>query len=403
MSARQHAVAIDAGSTGTRLHVVAWRPGAQGPVLVEVHPNWTRKVQPGLSSQSPREGAASLAPLLRFAASIVPTSTQHRTPLLLFGTAGVRLLAAPQQAALYSAARAACAASGFLSVGSSFRTLEGREEGEAGLLALGWLGGSWLSGAAPRDLGLIDLGGGSAQIAFPLSASTELRAAEHALHGSVPLPGSLPSGGSLISRSLLGYGNRAALLRTEALLTADSEALRTAGELAASTAHVRHPCFHRGWAYSSRGVRFEGSSDPHRCAALVRRLFAADGPPPRFERPPLPPAHVRFYAVSAAFFIANFLHSQQPIAGMPAPALRDVRSAAEAHCAQEWEAVQRRARDNYTTEEKLPMRCFDATYLLALLVRAWVRVRAYLLTLLVRARPAPPTCWCCCPPPAPHT
>lgn len=56
---------------------------------------------------------ASLGPLLDWAAAVVPPRRRAATPVLLFGTAGMRKLALPQQAALLVQVRAALNASPF--------------------------------------------------------------------------------------------------------------------------------------------------------------------------------------------------------------------------------------------------------------------------------------------------
>jgi len=52
---------------------------------------------------------------------------------------------------------------------------------------------------------------------------------------------------------------------------------------------------------------------------------------------------------------------------MPSPTLGAIREAAEALCAMPWTAVSAGPIDPHTTAEKLPMRCFDALYVVSLL------------------------------------
>ena len=55
----------------------------------------------------------ALGPLLDWARAVVPKAQRARTPLFLFGTAGMRKLAPEARAALLSDVRACLAASGF--------------------------------------------------------------------------------------------------------------------------------------------------------------------------------------------------------------------------------------------------------------------------------------------------
>ena len=55
----------------------------------------------------------ALGPLLEWARAVVPRAQHARTPLFLFGTAGMRRLAPEARAALLADVRACLAASGF--------------------------------------------------------------------------------------------------------------------------------------------------------------------------------------------------------------------------------------------------------------------------------------------------
>ena len=64
----------------------------------------------------------ALAPLLEWAEAVVPPAQRARTPLFLFGTAGLRRLPAERQAAVLAHARSALRASQFrcaLALGSA--------------------------------------------------------------------------------------------------------------------------------------------------------------------------------------------------------------------------------------------------------------------------------------------
>jgi Golgi nucleoside diphosphatase len=55
----------------------------------------------------------ALGPLLEWAAAVVPPRARSATPVFLFGTAGLRKLAPPQQGVVLRAARDALTASPF--------------------------------------------------------------------------------------------------------------------------------------------------------------------------------------------------------------------------------------------------------------------------------------------------
>lgn len=98
----EYAVVIDAGSSGSRVHIYNWPPHSGNPShLLDIHQvtdsfgrPLVKKILPGLSSYSnePHKATDYLYPLLQFAAEHVPTSKHKETPLFILATAGMRLL-----------------------------------------------------------------------------------------------------------------------------------------------------------------------------------------------------------------------------------------------------------------------------------------------------------------------
>lgn len=97
-----YAVYIDAGSSGTRVHVFAYTLSTW-PSYVQLQlPEKVHSTEPGLSSYAgrPQQGAASLQPLLDYAYEQVPEHLWQVTPVHLLATAGLRLLSAEDAAAI---------------------------------------------------------------------------------------------------------------------------------------------------------------------------------------------------------------------------------------------------------------------------------------------------------------
>lgn len=89
-----YALMIDAGSTGSRIHVYTFShcdptPGA----LPKLEDEYFQQLQPGLSSFAgrPTEAAESLRPLLESAVRLVPKREQSCTPIAVKATAGLRM------------------------------------------------------------------------------------------------------------------------------------------------------------------------------------------------------------------------------------------------------------------------------------------------------------------------
>jgi guanosine-diphosphatase len=90
---------IDAGSTGSRIHVYKFNYCSPSPMLEYEVFSQTR---PGLSSfkNDPKEAAGSLNVLMAEAMRVVPESLRSCTPLAVKATAGLRLLGKKQSQAI---------------------------------------------------------------------------------------------------------------------------------------------------------------------------------------------------------------------------------------------------------------------------------------------------------------
>lgn len=84
----QYAIVLDAGSTGSRIHIYKFNKCRSTVLEDEVF----RTTTPGLSSMAPVEAAHSLDNLMNAALDSVPPSMFYCTPLTLKATAGLRML-----------------------------------------------------------------------------------------------------------------------------------------------------------------------------------------------------------------------------------------------------------------------------------------------------------------------
>lgn len=107
---------IDAGSSGSRLHVFRYTVSTHSSALPRVFPaSPSLKIRPGLSfyATSPESAGASLAPLLEFARIHIPTDIRSQTPLYLMATAGLRLVPQETADAILQSCRVVIEGSGF--------------------------------------------------------------------------------------------------------------------------------------------------------------------------------------------------------------------------------------------------------------------------------------------------
>ena len=188
----RYGVILDAGSSGTRVHIYRWLDSAVArqssnelhslPSL-ETHGKWTKKIHPGVSSfgETPSLiGPDHLQPLLEHALDIVPRYAVRETPIFLLATAGVRLLPDIQRKELL---KQICA---YTRTRSQFllpdcdlhiQAIPGETEGLYGWIAANYLVGGFDApevhnhGKGHHTYGFLDMGGASAQIAFAPNAT----------------------------------------------------------------------------------------------------------------------------------------------------------------------------------------------------------------------------------------
>ncbi|KAI1730100.1 GDA1/CD39 (nucleoside phosphatase) family domain-containing protein [Ditylenchus destructor] len=172
---RFFAAVIDAGSTGTRLHLFEFSHD-----IASEHSNFKlesevfKEVKPGLSSfaSTPELAAESVRELLFTAKKVIPESLWVHTPIVLKATAGLRLLPEEEADAILSEVETEVSNSGLMmdDTGESVGMLSGTDEGVFGWFTLNYLlerlGYGEAFSSDSETAAALDLGGGSTQITF---------------------------------------------------------------------------------------------------------------------------------------------------------------------------------------------------------------------------------------------
>lgn len=162
----RYAVVIDAGSTGSRVHVFKFDT-ARG--TLDLVSDTFEQLKPGLSSYAddPAKAADSLKPLLETAVKTVPKELQASTPVSVKATAGLRLLPEGKADKILSAVSEYLKKYPFKIPSGAVGILDGSEEGGFAWLTLNYLLGNL--GKDPKEtVTAIDLGGGSVQEAYAM-------------------------------------------------------------------------------------------------------------------------------------------------------------------------------------------------------------------------------------------
>lgn len=193
-------VVLDAGSSGTRLHIYKWKDPAKArkhastaelhslPKL-ETEKKWTKKIKPGVSTFGDNPTAVGhdhLKGLIDHALKIIPEDQVEDTPIFLMATAGMRLLPKPEQTALTTEICSYLRSHTEFSLPDCdlhIQVIPGETEGLYGWIATNYLLGGFDRpeahdhGKGHNTYGFLDMGGASAQIAFAPNAT---EAAKHA-------------------------------------------------------------------------------------------------------------------------------------------------------------------------------------------------------------------------------
>lgn len=261
---------IDAGSTGSRIHVYRFHQCTHDePVKLEEEELFTQTI-PGLSAypDDPQKAAESLDVLLNDAVRIVPSQLQRKTPIAVKATAGLRLLGQEKSEAILKAVRHHIETQyPFPIVGGEdgVAIMDGRDEGVYAWITVNFLLGNLDKGVRRPTAAILDLGGGSTQIVFePETDNAEILEGDHKYilkHDDDERV--------LYQHSYLGYGLMEARKRMHQHV------------LQSPTAPA-HACLPRNlkWEYNKiqEPVHFIGQGSFEECTSVADLVFNKDKP-----------------------------------------------------------------------------------------------------------------------------
>ncbi|KAG7838650.1 hypothetical protein KL943_000726 [Ogataea angusta] len=166
-SGEEYVIMIDAGSTGSRIHVYSFDTCQSPPKLLDEE---FKMIKPGLSSFDTDTvgAAASLDELLDVALQTVPKNKQACTPVAVKATAGLRLLGEQKSSAILAEVRRHLEDDYPFPVveGDGVSIMDGSDEGVYAWITTNYLLGNIGAKEKRPTAAVFDLGGGSTQIVF---------------------------------------------------------------------------------------------------------------------------------------------------------------------------------------------------------------------------------------------
>ncbi|KAF2265817.1 hypothetical protein CC78DRAFT_174739 [Lojkania enalia] len=269
----RYGVILDAGSSGTRVHIYRWlnsntaraqasEAQLQSLPVIETDKKWTKKIHPGVSTfgDNPSDiGPDHLDKLLSHALKHVPLDEVPNTPLFLLATAGMRILPPLKQRAVL---KEICE---FTRKTTKFQlpdcdlhvqVIPGETEGLYGWIAANYLLGGFDSpaehdhGKGHHTYGFLDMGGASAQIAFAPNATEAEKHANDLTLLRLRSVGGTPMEYKVFVTTWLGFGvNQARQRYVQALLDASPDAME-----------IPDPCLPDGLRVTTDGKPIEPGS-----------------------------------------------------------------------------------------------------------------------------------------------
>ncbi|KAJ3377946.1 Guanosine-diphosphatase, partial [Lobulomyces angularis] len=170
----QFALMLDAGSTGSRIHIYKFTY-ANNKLSPDLRDEIFEQVKPGLSSypDDPKAAANSLNGLMDIALESVPSHLHKCTPVALKATAGLRLLGDKKSMLILNAVRKKLEDDYPFPVvdmnpiqGDGVSVMDGKEEGVYAWITVNYLTSKIGNPTKTPTAAIMDLGGGSTQIVF---------------------------------------------------------------------------------------------------------------------------------------------------------------------------------------------------------------------------------------------
>lgn len=164
---KNHCLAVvDAGSTGSRVHIYSYElDNTNTPI--NISEKWSRKIKPGFATLDANQAAID-----NYLTALFTGAPESSLPVYFYSTAGMRLLPQPKQQQMYGYLQHWFGNQSQWQLQTA-KTITGNEEGLYGWLSVNYQLGNFKQ-AAQNTVGVMDMGGASVQITFPVSAKAHI-------------------------------------------------------------------------------------------------------------------------------------------------------------------------------------------------------------------------------------
>ncbi|TLS28412.1 hypothetical protein PpBr36_01574 [Pyricularia pennisetigena] len=390
----QYVLMIDAGSTGSRIHVYKFNNCGAAPELESELFKQTEKREggSGLSAypDDPEAAAKSLDVLMEAAVKEVPEKLRSCTPVAVKATAGLRLLGDVKSGKILEAVRRHLENDYPFPVvadQSGVSIMDGKDEAIYAWVTVNYLLGKIGGPDKSETAAVLDLGGGSTQIVFEPTFKDAPNGGMPAKLAEGDHKYELQFGGrkfELYQHSHLGYGLMSA---REAIFKALIDEIYSSkkGDKSWLNAPVVNPCFGAGMTKTIKVKFGEGhplgkemeinmtgpkSGAPAQCRALAEKILKKDAEcklAPCSFNGVHQPSIAKTFAKEDMYFLSYFTDRAEAL-GMPESfSLKEMRDLAEQVCGgkESW-GVFSGVKGALEELEGRPEYCLDLNFMLAL-------------------------------------
>lgn len=302
-----YGIVIDCGSSGSRVYVYYWPPHSGNPSdLLNIQQLMDsngkpvmKKVSPGLSEfhDNPDEASEHIKKLLDYVKDFIPREKHKETPLYILATAGMRMISKEaQEAILKDLKKDVTKDFDFLVAENHFEVITGKTEGVYAWIAVNYAlnrfshtyGGDTIgvklddgeTHYRSRTVGMIDMGGGSVQIAYEVTDEEQMRKIPNHMIAEFNLgcqESDIEHTYRVYVTTFLGYGANSAIDRYQTVLANNATVFKTRASKKGRP--IPDPCLPAGMPLTIEGDQekptrsFLGTGNYADCKARMEPLL----------------------------------------------------------------------------------------------------------------------------------